>query len=160
MISLPAHTTLLTTGLLVGLLTGCESAPPPSRPRNPTTAAQPAPTTAPTTPAGRPATEPAQQPTPSEAPVSAYLTVLEPYDPQRPVAARGQSATGNRLIIDTRNVRRLRIDRDALPLRADRHIVLQLDGQGFEWLAGSQVTEFERSDNGVWSAVKPNSTSR
>ncbi len=98
-----------------------------------------------------PAVEVPPAPEPS---VSEYLTVLERYEPQKPATARAQTGPGNRLTIDTRNVRRLRIDRDAVPLRADRNIVLQLDGQGFEWLAGSRVTEFERSDNGVWSPVK------
>ncbi len=89
-----------------------------------------------------PAVEVPPAPEPS---VSEYLTVLERYEPQKPATARAQTGPGNRLTIDTR---------DAVPLRADRNIVLQLDGQGFEWLAGSRVTEFERSDNGVWSPVK------
>ena len=66
-----------------------------------------------------------------------------------------QREADRRLVIETRNVRRLRIDRQRAELSQRRSVALQIDGQGLEWLARSQVSEFERSVNGEWKPVKP-----
>lgn len=112
----------------------------------------PAPTPAPVPPAEQspgPAIVPAD--TPPELPD--YLAVLERFHPGEPIRVKAEPAAPDRLVIETRNVSRLRIERNLLPLRSDRSIVLRLDGQAMEWLAGSSVSEFERSINGVWTAV-------
>lgn len=96
-----------------------------------------------------------EPPTAAEPAPPPYLTVLERFDAGQPTAVEARPGPANRLVIDTRNVRRLRIDRAALPLRSEQVIVLRLDGQPFEWLADSDVTEFERSVNGAWAPVRP-----
>lgn len=111
----------------------------------------------PPTGAGHPGGPPpgGEPPTAAEPAPPPYLTVLERFDARQPTAAEARPGPANRLVIDTRNVRRLRIDRAALPLRSEQVIILRLDGQPFEWLADSDVTEFERSVNGAWAPVRP-----
>ena len=139
-------------GVLVLLALGCESRPP---------AADSTPQTRPVAekPAGSNATnaapETAQTPEPTEPELPEYLTLLDRFDVGQPVRLDVLAAADRRLVIDTRNVRRLRIARDKLPFRHDRSIALILDRQGIEWRADSAVTEFERSANGVWVPVKP-----
>ena len=134
------------------LIAGCESAPT-TKPgaEKPVT---PAPTFA---PASQPAaTQPAtSQPAPAEPELPEYLTIVERFDPQERATAEARIAPGNRLVIETRNVRRLRVDRGKVPLNLRRSIALELDTQGIEWLARSTAEEFERSVNGEWTAVKP-----
>jgi len=143
------------------LLTACESAPPTAE-RRPTSHPATAPTaSAPTAqpPASQPAatqpTAPASQPSAAGPELPEYLTIVERFKPAERAAAQVTTETGNRLVIDTRNVRRLRIDRDRVPLNQRRSIALLLDGQGLEWLPHSKVVEFERSVNGGWTPVKP-----
>lgn len=169
---------LLTWGLLTA---GCATppAPPPApapraEPAAPSPAEPPAPPPTaeapdhppPTTPPAEP--EPAAPPAddaavaepmppapPAEPAIPAYLAVLNRFDPAQTVMATAHTGPGNRLVVDTRNVRRLRIDRAALPLQRGAAIVLRLDGQPIEWLADSEVTVFERSINGDWTPVRP-----
>jgi hypothetical protein len=110
----------------------------------------------------RPATQPAAASQPATSTAAAdlpapklpdYLIILKRFDELRPVDAQARTEGDHRLIIQTENVRRIRIDRKRLPLRRDRSISLQLDGQGIEWLASSPVDEFERSNTGEWKAV-------
>ena len=154
--------------------------PQPTATPEPTPAMQPAPPAPAVPPAGEPVpTEPpaphepapppaggdagptgdrprgSEQPAPREPAPPPNLTVLERFDAGQPTAAEARPGPANRLVIDTRNVRRLRIDRAALPLRSEQVIILRLDGQPFEWLADSDVTEFERSVNGAWAPVRP-----
>lgn len=141
-----------TTAALILLLPACDSAPPAgnrkpqSRPTAPTTQ----PTTAPAT---APNVKPA--PPPAEPELPEYLEIIARFDGQAPATVRIEDAAGHRLALDTRNVRRLRIERDQLPLERGRSIALILDGQGIEWRADSEVVEFERSPNGRWIPVDP-----
>jgi hypothetical protein len=145
-------------------LPGCEgngrtSAPPANGPN-----AAPSPTTEPSAP-GTPDRPEAPASRPSAAPLATsrfaepelpeYLTILAPIRTDAPATARVLKCGDQRLAIETRNVHRLRIDRDRLPLNPRRSIALVLDGQSLEWLARSQVEEFERSPNGVWVPVNP-----
>lgn len=159
-----------TVVLAGGAWVGCDSSPPPNErapQTRPTTTVQESP------PADQPPAEREQPPgdvpepqpataqeQPAEPELPKYLKVTSLYDRKQAADVRIRIEPGNRLILDTRNVQRIRIDRSALPLQPDRSIVLRLDGQGIEWRADSQVTEFERSANGDWSPVKPSETRR
>lgn len=174
---MPRHT-LGRSGLVLCLaavmFVGCDSAPPPAgrvpqsspatEPGRPATPEKPAArvpamtppaASAPTTtqpPASMPA---ATQPAAPEPELPDYVEILERFDPQRPASVTVHTETGNRLVVLTRNVRRMRIDRERVPLDRRRSISLQLDGQGMEWLARSPVDEFIRSVNGPWDVAKP-----
>ncbi len=135
----------------VMLLCGsCDSTPASSTSRPggpyPTTSVAPLPVT-------QPASGPTTRATAVESPE--YVAVVEHYRPTAPASVRAATERGNRLVIETRNVKRLRIERSKLPLDPERSIALELDGQGIEWLRYSQVTEFERSTNGDWKPVRP-----
>ncbi len=156
---------------------GCENPPPAERRTAPPGSADevppPAPATAPAAsqpavappPDGVPPTVPATSPAsgatvePEPQPPQ-YLTILERFEPNRRATADARTEPGNRLVIDTHNVRRLRIDRGGVPLAPNQSIALQLDQQVLEWLADSPVVEFERSVNGAWSPVRPQSLRR
>jgi len=131
------------------LCSGCDSTPASSVGRpggpHPTTSVAPLPVTQ---PASGPSTRAAV-----ESPD--YVSVVDRYRPSAPASVRAATERGNRLVIETRNVKRLRIERSKAPLDPDRSIALELDGQGIEWLRYSQVTEFERSTNGDWKPVRP-----
>ncbi len=100
---------------------------------------------------------PMQEPPPEVPDLEApeYVTVLERYDPGAPAQVIGGTETGSRIVLETHNVRRLRIDRARAGTYLDRSVALRLDGQGIKWLANSETTEFERSPNGIWSPVPP-----
>ena len=162
------------TAALMGLgsLLGCQGAPqrgqPPPGPSTRETA-EPA---GPAKPGAREPAEPpadspplppppvgagTEAPPPAEPPVPElpeYVRVLERFDPGQKADVRIELTPPRRLAIDTQNVQRLWIDRDALPLARYRSIILQLDGQGIEWTPQSSTTMFERSVNGVWAPVK------
>jgi len=133
--------------LLASVLVGCDSGSsrvdrqPGTRPAVETPTSSPAET--------QPATKPA------EPEIPAYFKIVERLDPGKTVRFQSHIESGNRLVIQTRNVRRLRIDRDDLPLAGDKRVILQLDDQGIEWTASSPVVEFERSLTGVWQPIKP-----
>jgi hypothetical protein len=141
------------------LLVGCESAPPTTQ-RHPQTgpAETPAPEVGPLPPVTRPteALPPASRPA-GEPELPDYVAITARIHPDQRTSAQVRTESGNRLVIDTRNVRRLRINRDRVPLNRRRSISLQLDGQGLEWLASSKVVEFECTVNGEWVPVKPES---
>lgn len=166
----PISMVLVTLGLF---LAGCENAPPTaerkpqsrpiaqekesgpaSTPASPVAATRPT-TTQPVT--TQPATtQPATtQPAAAEKEPPRYITIIARFEPQQRAVVEAQREDGNRLVIETRNVRRLRIDRAQAELNLRRSVALQIDGQGLEWLAKSEVTEFERSVNGEWTPVKP-----
>ena len=160
---------VLLSGLII-LSSACEVAPPTTQRRPQTRPADSGPTTTTSQPATQPtttqatATQPATaEAAPAEPEIPDYVTIIERYNPQQraSVTVRPEvAAATNRLSIDTRNVRRLHIDRDRIPLNRRRSVSLQLDGQGLEWLASSQVEEFERSVNGVWIPVKSEARGR
>ena len=137
---------------LGSLLAACETAPPTAerRPQTRPTASLPAPV------ATQPVTQPgANQPAAAEPEIPDYVTIVERFMASNRAAAEVRVEAGNRLVIDTHNVRRLHIDRDRVPLNRRRSISLQLDGQGLEWLVHSKVVEFQRSMAGEWTPVKP-----
>ncbi len=109
----------------------------------------------PVAPEPMPAQEPpiAEEPRTPDLQTPDYVAVLERFDPSAPARVTGQ-AEGSRIVLDTRNVRRLRIDRQRSGTYLDRSVALQLDGQGIKWLPRSDVFEFERSPNGTWSPVE------
>lgn len=84
-----------------------------------------------------------------------YLSVTRRFDLARPHRVNATTQGDRRLIIETENVQRMKFSRSDIPLRSDRSIILQLDGQPIEWLVGSEVTEFERTVNGAWVALPP-----
>ncbi len=143
-------------------LVGCEVAPPTAERRPQTRPAASGPTAtatapqAPTQPASTQATTQlaTSQPAAAEPEVPDYVTIIARYNPQQRATVEVRTEAGNRLAIDTHNVRRLHIDRSRIPLNIRRSISLQLDGQGLEWVSGSKVEEFERSVNGVWMPAK------
>ena len=153
-----------------------EPAPPPPvvEPETPTDESPPLPVapapmkpSEPSQPAGPPAaTRPPEQAPPVEPPEEAppplphYIRVLERFDNTEPAQVQYELVPPRRLLIETRNVSRLRILRNELPLAIHRSIVLRLDDQGIEWTRSSTATVFERSVNGVWSPLKPTKSER
>ena len=97
----------------------------------------------------KPQNETAEQPK-----IPDYVTVLERIEGDSPVRVSGRVTDTSRLIIDTRNVRRMRISRSKLAFARGRSIPLEIDGKVFELRAGTAVVEMERSRNGEWSPVK------
>ena len=156
------RTTLLGLLLLGLTLSACESSPPAERkPQSRSTASKPEPA-APTHPGTeQPASAATTPPAPTTEPSATtsqppdYITVVERYDAQKRATVTARPSDGNQLAIETRNVKRLRIDRGRAGLNLQRSVALQLDGQGIEWLARSPVVEFERSINGEWAPVRP-----
>ena len=165
----PKQLALLSSLAALGLLAACEVAPPTAERRPQTRPAASGPTTTTTAPQAptqptttqATATQPAtSQPVAAEPELPDYLTIVERYNPQQRATVEVHTEPGNRLSIDTHNVRRLHIDRDRIPLNVRRSISLQLDGQGLEWMSGSKVEDFERSINGVWLPVKSEARGR
>ncbi len=130
----------------------------------PRPATQPAPATRPAetsnarvkpAPAAAPATAPASQPSAAEDDAPDYIRIVEAFEPGERSKVRARVENGRRLIIDTTNVKRLRIFRDRLTIARGRTIALLIDGQGIEWRSSSRTEEFERSQTGDWSAAGP-----
>lgn len=93
-------------------------------------------------------------PPPTQPELPDYVHILERFHASEPIQLQAEIAAPHRLVIETRNVRRIRIDRHKLPMSRHRSIILRLDGQGIEWTPKSTTTIFERSINGVWMPVK------
>ena len=129
-------------------------APPP--PPAPPAAAPTTPESQSRTETSRPASQPPEPPPPPEPPVPGYIQIIEKFDPKARTVAQATAASGQQLDIMTQNVKRMRIDRDRVPVDKTRSIALMLDGQPLEWLPRSKVEAFERSINGRWQPVKPN----
>ena len=156
----------IATAALCGLLLcACENPPPAGR--GPTTPqpsdaagtalpGEPAPQTQPTddglTPTAPPGEPPVVLPAETEGPP--YAVVSGVFVADEPPRVREVRRTGQRLELDTYNVRRLRIDRAQLQPDGRQSLTLVLDGQGMEWHAASPIDEFERSRNGVWGPVR------
>jgi len=156
-------------GIALVSLTACDSSPPRAD-RQPQTAPSartvepntPAPHTAKDATAAKPDAPDAAEAKPgtteseaAEPELPGYLTIIDRYEPNKPARLTAATPGGRRLTLDTRNVRRVRIDREDVPLTGKGSIALTLDGQVFEWMANSQVAVFERSDNGIWRPVPP-----
>ncbi|MCH7870754.1 MAG: hypothetical protein IID33_03550 [Planctomycetes bacterium] len=172
--------TLVALGVGLSVLAGCndsasnrsEIQPSPARddPSATATESKPAPDESQPADAAKPAEEPrpadaaksAEEPRQKEPqdetakppPIPDYLTVLERTNDGTPVSVTGQTVGRSRLVIDTRNVKRLRINRGKLTFSAGRSIAMRLDGQVFELRARTDWVEMERSRNGEWSPVK------
>lgn len=147
--------------LLWTLLPACRS-PQPAEPRAAPVRVQSSRPTSQPAPASSRAPGLASQPAASlDAPRAAepelpeYVTIVRLWNLEEPTQARVQTEGDERLIIETENVRRIRIARELLPLSRHRSIALLLDGQPFEWTVGSKVSEFEQNGSGVWHAVQP-----
>ncbi len=97
--------------------------------------------------------EPAEPP--EDPPLPDYLRVVTKIDRMKPFKVAVEKGPPNRLMLDTENVSRIRIDRARFGLAGRKSIVLRLDGQVIEWTARSKVTEFTRTRNGVWRPVRP-----
>lgn len=82
-----------------------------------------------------------------------YFKVLEKIDATGPVSVNAERGDRYRLTVETRNVQRLRFDRDELDFAAGRSLALLLDTQAFEVQSDTVSVEFERSRNGEWVAV-------
>jgi hypothetical protein len=82
-----------------------------------------------------------------------YLTILERIDDSRPASIEPQVNPPRRLALHTTNVRRMRIDRRKLDFPVNKSVVLRIDEQGMEWVAGQDDLELVRSRNGDWNAV-------
>ncbi len=147
---------------LLCLAGACDTAPPTAerRPQTRPTASRPltterTPTSAPATTQPTPTTSRGHPRVEEEPEIPDYVTIVARFNAQQRAGVEVHAEAGNRLVIDTHNVRRLHIDRDRVPLDRRRSISLQLDGQGLEWLASSKVVEFERAMNGEWVPAKP-----
>ncbi len=97
--------------------------------------------------------KPAPEETAKPPPIPDYLTVLERVDDHAAVNVTGQTLGRSRLVIETRNVQRLRIRRDKLAFAPGRSIALRLDDQVFELRSRTDLVEMQRSRNGEWSPV-------
>lgn len=160
--------TLVALGVGLSVLAGCndgaskrsEVQPVPAHDDPSARAAEskPAPDVSQPAGAAKSAEEPRQDESQDESakpsPIPDYLTVLERTNARTPVSVTGQTVGRSRLVIETRNVRRLRINRGKLTFSAGRSIAMRLDGQVFELRARTDWVEMERSRNGEWSPVK------
>lgn len=131
---------------------------------------------APVTPSHQPAPPPSAEPSIGTVPAEPPQAGNQPAPPQPPDQPPGQTTPdfitilgrfdlaadasvnsqidGNHLVVDTHNVRRLRMNRELLPVRQDRSIALTLDGQGIEWRSSSETVELQRTPAGAWQAVE------
>lgn len=125
---------------------------PPDQTSETSTAPEPDPSTDPGAPA-RPGSK-SQDETVEQPKIPDYVTILERIEGGSPVRVSGRVTDTSRLIIDTRNVRRMRISRSKLTFARSRSIPLEIDGQVFELRATTGTVEMERSRNGEWSKVK------
>lgn len=140
-------------------------APTASAPSQPTT--QPA-----TQPATRPATQPTSQPSSSydskpPYPVRLYvrtpedkqpgwLKITELADTDALAICKGEFPERNRIVVETDNVRRLRLHIGHLPLAARKRIVLRIDDQGIELAHKKRAYVFlERRSTGEWVVAGP-----
>jgi hypothetical protein len=122
--------------------------PPLTKPAPPV-AEQPAPAE-PVRPAQPPDREPASEP-PTPPP---YLHVLETARRDRRATVDARVEPPATLRVATQNVRRLRIDRDRLPLPTTGSVELRIDGQGFEWTSRYDIIDLELSPSGTWKVVE------
>jgi len=162
----------------LALLAGCEgsarrtspAAAPDETPAAPLTSPEPviapsAPPAAGAEPQETPETPPAaaiepaparppEAPKPAEPELPPYIRVVERFRPSEPALVHLDDSSPERLVVETRNVRRLWIDRERAPLVTNRSVVLRLDGQGIEWTGDSRTREFEKSVNGEWGPAR------
>jgi hypothetical protein len=83
----------------------------------------------------------------------AGVTVLEEERPGVTTSVKVQVDDGRRVIMQTRNVKRMRVHRQGIGVTTARSAVLRIDDQGIEWTRDAEVVELERSRNGEWLVV-------
>ena len=83
-----------------------------------------------------------------------YLAIMEEFQSGEDSQVRATLQAPSKLVLETKNIKRLRITREGLPLSQNRSIVLQIDGQGIEWTRQYQAVELEKSTAGQWSVVR------
>jgi hypothetical protein len=153
--------------LLAGVLCCARSESPAVQTAQPREGAapQPAPPGEQEQPSGRPATadeattDPAQpidmdvpeEPQPEMPP---YVEIVEQIKPAEPTFVNAEIVSPTKLVIETDNVRVLRITREGVPLARNRSIVLRIDDQGIEWTRKYIAVELERSPAGEWTVVR------
>ncbi|MBW7906028.1 MAG: hypothetical protein LC135_17330 [Phycisphaerae bacterium] len=156
-------------------LVGCAS-PGPARPGPRADAHPAAPSPAPRSADAQPATEPvepaAPEPRPADAAPAApppddgaiaaradnpyaipYLRILELRSAAEPPVVTPRLEGEQVLVLETRNVQRLRITREHLAIRRDRSVILRIDGQNFEWTRRYDSIELHRDQNGFWNII-------
>ncbi len=80
-----------------------------------------------------------------------WLRIIALADEKAPASATGTFPEQNRLQVDTRNVRRLRIHLDHLPRDASRRTFLRIDEQAIELLRKNRdYVHLERRPTGEW----------
>jgi hypothetical protein len=154
---------------------GC-AAPGRTRPGPQADAHQAAPSPAPPPAAAQPPTEPGVPATPEPRPADAaptapppdddapaaggenpyaipYLRILELRSASEPPVVTPRLEGQQALLLETRNVQRLRITREHLAIRRDRSVILRIDGQNFEWTTRHDSIELHRDQNGFWNIV-------
>lgn len=103
--------------------------------------------------APQPTSAPSTQPADRE-PLPDFIEVIERFNDTQPSRTQAWPTPPSRLVIDTENVKRMRIHREKLKLVRDRSIALFLDQQGIEWTTRVETLELERSPTGAWRAVE------
>ncbi len=81
-----------------------------------------------------------------------FVTIVERFEALQSARVTG-GVSGGRVVLETDNVRVLRIDRRKLPFARSRSVPLLLDGQGIEMTGKSDVVELVRTRNGQWTPV-------
>lgn len=84
-----------------------------------------------------------------------FLRIVRRTHDDKRASVRARIEKPRRLVLETDNVTRVRIDRRELELPRGRSITIRIDGQGIEWTPRYDVVELERTAGGVWSPVKP-----
>lgn len=84
-----------------------------------------------------------------------WLKIMELFNESVPATCTGEFPEKNRLLVQTNNVRQLRIYVSQLPIAARKRIILKIDDQGLE-LAHKQrdYVLLERRTTGEWMLVK------
>lgn len=98
-----------------------------------------------------PETVPPTEPPPALPP---GVTVIEEERPAATTSVRVQVDAGERVTIETRNVKRMRIHRQRLGVSGRRSAVLRIDDQVLEWTREAEIVELDRTRHGIWTVVR------
>lgn len=133
-----------------------QPATPPTQPQPATTKQQ---STPPAPPPAKPEQHEPEQPAPAEQTVEtpqelpAYLKLIRRIDPTRDATLEPHLRSPRTVELTTANVRRFRISRFALPMRASGSLVLRVDRQVFEWTSNRPTVEFVLQPASGWVVV-------
>lgn len=83
-----------------------------------------------------------------------YIRVLAPADRTRGTDVSASLPESGVINLQTANVRRLQLTREALPFASAGSIAVRIDGQGIEWQPRYPVLELELLQNGSWEIVR------